>query len=100
MLSIGIVYDHEIAQHMCCLMKATEGHSVAVSQTKNGLEVVGFDHLSLGGSFENFLFCIFPHFPVVIKNRRNYSKRRITTYVALPCYNDSEKKLFYMRWLI
>ena len=36
------------------IYKITEDHSVAVSQTKNRLEVVGFGHLSLGGNFENF----------------------------------------------
>ena len=39
--------------------KITEGHSVIVRQTKNRLEVVGFDHLSLGERFENFSLCIF-----------------------------------------
>ena len=35
----------------------TEDHSVAVSRTKNRLEVVGFGHLSLGG------ICSSWHFP-------------------------------------
>ena len=53
------------------IYKITEDHLVAVSQTKNRLEVVGFGHLSLGGNFENFSFCIFSHFPAMIKNRQN-----------------------------
>ena len=42
---------------------------LAINQTKNRLEAVGFDHLLLGARFENFAFCIFPHFPAVIKGR-------------------------------
>ena len=53
------------------IYKITEDHSVAVNQMKNRLQVVGFGQLYLAGSFENFSFCIFPHFPAVINNRRN-----------------------------
>ena len=50
------------------IYKITEDHPVAVNHLKNRLEVVGFGHLSLGGSIENFSICIFPYFPAVIKN--------------------------------
>ena len=36
----------------------------------NRLEVVGFGHLSFGGSFKIFAFYIFLIFSAVIKNRR------------------------------
>ena len=51
------------------IYKITENHSIAVSQAKNRLKVVGFGHLSL----ENFSFYISPHFPAMIKNRQNYN---------------------------
>ena len=74
-------------------MSITLHHSVTVSQTENRLEVVGFGHVLLAGCFENLSLCISPHFPTVIKNRRNWYKRKMTTYIALPCQNESEKEL-------
>ena len=68
------------------IYKITEDHSVAVSQTKNRLELVGFGHLSLGGNFENFSFCIFPPWSKTDKTSLNKEWPHI---IALPCYNET-----------
>ena len=98
MLPIGIVYDHEITQNMHCVMLLCFFKKPFLLACFVVIKYAVF-MWTLG-----FSWLIQVHgYKYLQDYRRLFSSckpNKELTHIALTCYNESEKELFNMKWLI